>query len=136
MRIAKWMLALIALLACGLIAVGCGDDDEDSGSDEPATEETSSSDDTSTDETSDDSADTSTEGSTPDDVLAACQDAIAGTPGEEAGQPGCEAAADAFEQCLTQAEDIDDEGAKETALAACQDAADSAVAALESAPGG
>ncbi len=40
MRIAKWMLALVALLACGLIAVGCGDDDDDSSSsDEPATEE-------------------------------------------------------------------------------------------------
>ena len=30
MRIGKWMLALMALLACGLIAVGCGDDDDDS----------------------------------------------------------------------------------------------------------
>ena len=132
MRIAKWMLALIALLACGLIAVGCGDDDEDTSSDEPATEETSSS------ETSDEaeSDDTSTEGSTPDDVLAACEDAIEGTAAEDAGQAGCQAAADAFEQCLAQAEDVSDDGARETALAACQDAADQAVAALESAPGG
>jgi hypothetical protein len=128
MRIAKWMLALMALLACGLIAVGCGDDDEDSGSsDEPATEESS-------DSSSDDSS--STEGSTPDDVLAACEEVIEGTAAETAGQAGCQAAADAFEQCLTQSEDIDDEAARETALTACQDAADQAVAALESAPGG
>lgn len=132
MRIAKWMLALIALLACGLIAVGCGDDDEDSSSDEPATEESSSSDDTASEE----SDDSSSEGNTPDDVLAACEEVIEGTPGAEAGQAGCEAAADAFEQCLTQAEDVDDDSARETALKACQDAADQAVAALESTPGG
>ncbi len=136
MRIAKWMLALIALLACGLIAVGCGDDDDDASSDEPATEETSSSDDTSTEETSDEGDEASTEGSTPDDVLAACEDVIEGTAAEEAGQAGCEQAADAFEQCLTQAEDVSDDAARETALAACQDAADQAVAALESAPTG
>ena len=69
-------------------------------------------------------------------MLAACEDVIAGTPGEEAGQAGCEAAADAFEQCLAQSENVDDEAAKETALQACQDAADQAVEALESAPQG
>ncbi len=128
MRIGKWMLALMALLACGLIAAGCGDDDEDSASsDEPAATEESS--DTSSD-------DTEAEGSTPDDVLAACEEAIAGTPGEEAGQPGCEAAAEAFEQCLTQSEDIEDDASRETALAACQDAADQAVDALKAAPTG
>jgi len=128
MRISKWMLALIALLACGLIAAGCGDDDEDSSSsDEPATEESS-------DSGSDDSS--STEGSTPDDVLAACEEVIEGTAAEDAGQAGCQAAADAFEQCLAQAEDIGNDGARETALGACQDAADQAVAALKAAPGG
>ena len=120
MRIAKWMLALMALLACGLIAVGCGDDDDDSSSsDEPATEET---------------AEASAEGSTPEDVLAACEDVIEGTAAEDAGQAGCEAAADAFEQCLAQSEDIDDEDSRETAVTACQNAADQAVEALESAP--
>lgn len=131
MRNAKWILALVGLLACGLIAIGCGDDDEDTGTDEPATEE--SSEDTSSEDTSED---TSAEGSTPDDVLAACEDAIAGTPGEDAGQAGCEAAADAFETCLAESEDIEDDSARETALAACQDAADQAVGALESVPGG
>ena len=120
MRIAKWMLALMALLACGLIAVGCGDDDDDSSSsDEAATEE---------------SAEASAEGSTPEDVLAACEDVIEGTAAEDAGQAGCEAAADAFEQCLSQSEDIDDEDTRETAVTACQNAADQAVEALEGAP--
>lgn len=132
MRNSKWILALVGLLACGLISVGCGDDDE-SGSDEPAASEESSSDSSSEDTSSDDSG---AEGSTPDDVLAACEDVIEGTPGEEAGQAGCEAAADAFEQCLTQSEAVDDDAARETALQACQDAADQAVDALKSAPTG
>jgi len=119
MRIAKWMLALMALLACGLIAVGCGDDDDDSSSDEPATEE---------------SSEAAAEGSTPDDVLAACEDVIEGTAAEDAGQAGCQAAADAFEQCLAQAEDVEDEDSRETALTACQNAADQAVEALQAAP--
>ena len=124
MRIAKWMLALVALLACGLIAVGCGDDDEDSGSSgEPATEESS--------EASDEAA---AEDSTPEDVLAACEDVIEGTAAEEAGAAACQTAADAFEQCLTQAEDIEDEDTRETALTACQNAADQAVEALQDAP--
>ncbi len=29
MRNSKWILALVGLLACGLIAAGCGDDDDD-----------------------------------------------------------------------------------------------------------
>jgi len=123
MRITKWMLALVALLACGLIAVGCGDDDDSSSSDEPATEESS--------EAADEAA---AEGSTPEDVLTACEDVIEGTAAEDAGQAGCQAAADAFEQCLAQAEDVEDEDTRETAVTACQNAADQAVEALQSAP--
>jgi hypothetical protein len=127
MRIAKWMLALLALFACGQIAVGCGgDDDESSSGDEPAAEETS-------DPSSDDP---STKGSTPDDLLAACEEAVAGTPAEDVGKAGCEQAADAFETCLTEAENLNEDSASEKALAACQDAADQAVKALEAAPGG
>jgi hypothetical protein len=119
MRTTKWILALTALLACGLIAAGCGDDDSS----------TSSS--TSSDST-DSGATSSSGGSTPEDVLSACQDAIAGTPAEAAGEAGCQAAADAFQQCSDQAEAADS-AAADTALQACQDAADSAVKALESA---
>jgi hypothetical protein len=69
-------------------------------------------------------------------VLTACEEAIAGTPAEDVGQAGCEQAAEAFETCLTEAEGVDEDSARETALAACQDAADQAVEALEAAPGG
>lgn len=134
MQIGKWMLALVALLACGLIAIGCGDDDE-STTDEPATTESSDTGSEDSDSEDTESEPTESEGSTPDDVLAACQDAIAGTPAEGAGEASCQAAADAFEQCLTQAEDISDDSARETALNACQDAADQTVDALKSAGG-
>ena len=128
MRIAKWMLALIALLACGLIAVGCGDDDDDSSSDEPATEESSSSDDSSSDDSS------SSEGVDADAFLSECQDAFSGTPAEDAADTACQQAADALEQCGQQAEDAGgDDEVVETAIAACQDAADAAVEQLEAA---
>jgi hypothetical protein len=129
MRIGKWMLALMALLACGLIAVGCGDDDDDSSSsDEPAAEETS---DTSSDDSSDDS---SSSGVDADAFLAECEDAIAGTPAEDAGGAACQQAADALESCGEQAEAAGaDDAAVEQAVAICQDAADQAVEQLEAA---
>ena len=132
MQIAKWMLALIALLAGGLIAVGCGEDEVDPNTDEPATEETTPADEPLGDATEE----TATEGSTPEDVLATCEDVIEGTEAESAGQSACQAAADAFELCLDEAEKIDSEDARETALKACEDAADEAVSALEATGGG
>ena len=42
---------MAALLACGLIAAGCGDDDEDSADDSPATTESAPADTTATEET-------------------------------------------------------------------------------------
>ena len=129
MRIAKWMLALMALLACGLIAVGCGDDDDDSSSsDEPATEESS---DSSSDDSSDDSSSTSVDA---DAFLAECEDTFAGTPGEDAAASACQQAADTLESCGKQAEaaGADDE-AVESAVAICQDAADQALEQLEAA---
>ncbi|MDX6587191.1 MAG: hypothetical protein QOI31_1664 [Solirubrobacterales bacterium] len=127
MRIAKWMLALMALLACGLIAVGCGDDDDDSSSsDEPATEESSSSDDS--------SSDSSSSGVDADAFLSECEDAFAGTPGEDAAATACQQAADALEQCGDQAEAAGgDDSAVEAAVQICQDAADEAVKQLEAA---
>jgi hypothetical protein len=129
MRIAKWMLALVAILACGLIAVGCGDDD-DSSSDEPATEESSSSDDSSSDDTS------SSGGVDADAFLSECQDAVAGTPAEDAGNTACQQAADALEQCGDQAEAAGaDDDAVESAEKICQDAADQALEQLQAANG-
>jgi hypothetical protein len=123
MRIAKWMLALMALLACGLIAVGCGDDDDDSSSsDETATEESSS------------SGDSSSSGVDADAFLSECEDAFAGTPGEDAAATACQQAADALEQCGQQAEAAGgDDSAVEAAVQICQDAADEAVKQLEAA---
>src|SRR5688500_5741224 len=113
MRIAKWMLALIALLACGLIAVGCGDDDDASSSDKPATEESSSSDDSSSDDSS------SSTGVDADAFLSECQDTFAGSPAEDAADTACQQAADALEQCGEQAEAAGgDDAAVETAVAA------------------
>ena len=127
MRIAKWMLALIALLACGLIAVGCGDHDDESSSDEPATEESSSSEDTS-------SEDTGSTGVDVDAFLAECEDTFAGTPGEDAAATACQQAADALESCGEQAEAAGgDDKAVEQAVQACQDAADQAVEQLQAA---
>src|SRR5689334_19889439 len=127
MRIAKWMLVLIGILACGLIAVGCGDDDDDSSSDEPATEESSSSDDSSSDDSS------SSGGVDADAFLSECQDAGQGAPGAD---EACQQAADALEQCGEQAEAAGaDDDAVDAAIAICQDTADQAVEALQAAGG-
>ena len=78
MRNAKWLIALVALMAMGLIAAGCGDDDDTTAASDTATEAT----DTSAEETtSDDSGDTS--GSSSEDVLNACIDVIEGKPSED-----------------------------------------------------
>ena len=133
MRNAKWLVLLVGVLACGLIAAGCGDD-EDTSSTVATPESTSTTSDDTGDETSttsDDSGDDSSGGNTPDDVFNACMDVIAGTPAEAAGQSACESARDAFEQCTSQAESIGDSSGQDLAVQACQDAADQAVAALE-----
>jgi hypothetical protein len=124
----KWLIALSAVMASGLIAAGCGDDDESTTAVETTTaaEETTA-EDTTASEDSDDSS-----GSTPDDVYNACIGVIEGTPAEAAGQTACEQARDAFEQCLTQAEATPEEG-RDLAIQACQDAADQATQALEAA---
>jgi hypothetical protein len=134
MRNAKWILLLVGVLACGLIAAGCGDDDDSSSSTVATEESTSTTDETTSDDTettTEDSGDDSSEASTPDDVYNACVDVIEGTPAEAAGMPGCESARDAFEQCTKQAESITDDSGHDLAVQACQDAADQAVAALE-----
>jgi hypothetical protein len=58
---------------------------------------------------------------------------IKGTPAEAAGETACQQAGDAFEQCQQQADAIDDNAGHDTAVQACQDAADQAVAALQAA---
>ncbi len=131
MQIGKWMLALMALLACGLIAVGCGDDeDSDSGSTSSDSSEESS--DTSSDDSSDDSG-SATEVDV-DAFLSECEDTFAGTPGEDAAATACQQAADALESCGDQAAEAGaDDAAVEEAVRICQEAADETVEQLQAA---
>ena len=122
MHNSKWLFALAALIAVGLVT-GCGGTDDNSSS-------------TAATDTSSTSSTTSStpEGSTPDDVYNACIDAIKGTAAESAGQQACSQARDAFQQCTTQASNAPEGTARDTAIKACQDAADKATSALKSAP--
>jgi hypothetical protein len=117
-----WLSACVAIVAAALVA-GCGGGGSTSA---PATTEAAP--------TSTSSSTTEASGgATPDDVYQACLDAIEGTAAEQAGQTACAQARDAFEQCATQAKNAQGP-ARETAIKACQDAADKATAALQSAP--
>src|SRR4051794_484706 len=100
MRNAKWVIALVALMALGMIAAGCGSSNDTSSTAASTTATESSS------TTGGSSSTTSSGGSggaTSADVLKACEDAIKGTPAESAGQTACQQAADAFDQCNQQA---------------------------------
>jgi hypothetical protein len=129
MRSTKWLAALAALLACGLIAAGCGSDDE-------TTSSTAASD-TSTEATTDESTTTSdtsdSDLATPDDVYNACLDVIKGTAAESAGETACAQARDAFEQCTQQAEAQPEGEGRDLAIGACQQAAEQATEALQAA---
>jgi hypothetical protein len=118
-----WLVAIAVLVAFGLFA-GCGSSDDSSSSSTAASSTTSST------ESTDSGGGTSSGGSTPDDVYNACLDAISGTPAVAAVKPGCAAARDAFEQCTQQASNLSG-SEQDTAVQACQDAADKATAALK-----
>ncbi len=126
MRKTNWLLLVVGLLACGLIAAGCGDD-SDSTSDTSATIESTATDDTAATTEDTTSADTDS-GVDTDEFLSKCQDAVAGTPAEDAGNQICQQAADALEQCAGEAND-------DATIQACQDAADQAVKQLEATAG-
>lgn len=128
MKSSKWLFALMALLACGLIAAGCGDDDETTSA---ATTEETSAESTTEETTTEDTSDSDL--STPDDVYNACIDVIEGTAAESAGQTACEQARDAFEQCATQAEAQPEGEGRDLAIGACQQAAEQATEALQAA---
>jgi hypothetical protein len=141
MRKQVWILLIVGVLALGLVAAGCGNDD--SSSTEVTVEDTNASTTVSDGATSVTAEDTSTstdsdsssgEPATPDDVYNACIDVIQGTAAESAGQTACEQARSAFEQCAKQAESAGGDAADQ-ALAICQSAADQAVKSLQSAGG-
>ena len=133
MRKRNGLVVLLGLLACGLIAGGCGDDDSSSA--DTSTTESTSADTSTTESSTTESSTTASEGSTPDDVYNACIDAIEGTPAESAGQAACEQVRTGFEQCSKQAESAPEGTARDTAIAACQRAADATTSALQSGSG-
>jgi hypothetical protein len=121
MRIRNWLIALTALIACGLIAAGCGSDDDETTS--------ATGGETSTTQDGDSGASSA---STPDDVYQACLGAIEGTAAESAGKTACEQAKNAFAKCSEQADKAPEGTVRDKAIAACQNAADAATAALTS----
>ena len=128
MRNYQWLLAGLALVAAGLIA-GCGGSSSTTST--GAVTGTVSGPNGSATVTG---TTTSVSGATPDDVYNACLDAIKGTAAESAGQQACSQARDAFQQCTTQASNQPEGTARDTAIKACQTAADKATSALKSAP--
>ena len=127
MRKNVWILAITGVLALGLLAAGCGSDDESTTSvsvDDTAASTTVSGDDTSV--TAEDTSTADSGGVDTDEFLNECNDAVAGTPAEAAGQSACWQAADALEQCAGAAND-------DAAIAICQKAADEAVKQLQAA---
>jgi len=129
MRNYQWLLAGLALVAAGLIA-GCGGSSSTTTTGEVTGTVSGPNGSATVTGTT-----TSASGqATPDDVYNACIDAIKGTAAESAGQQACAQAKSAFEQCTTQAQNAPEGTARNTALKACQDAANKATAALKSAP--
>jgi len=136
MRSNKWLVILVGLLACGLLAAGCGGDEDESSTTEVTTEETATdvtieeptvteptTEETSTEETT--AEEPASGGASPDDVYNACVDALEGTGAEEVALSSCEQARDSFEQCL------EAEVAAGSETGVCEQAAEQAVKSLE-----
>src|SRR5688572_1687355 len=120
----RLLLVFAALLACGLIAAGCGDDDDDNGSDSPAAAETTP-------------TDTGDVGSV-EEAVEACKDGVEQTAGQLSEdlrndlEQLCEDAADGDEEeireasidiCRRVAEEVVPEGpGRDQALEACESA--------------
>ena len=102
MRTSKWLIALVAIMATGLIAAGCGDDDE---STTAAAETTSTSEETTSEDTStSDGSDRRRRQRPPMTSTTPASKRSRVGRAESAGQTICEQARDGFEQCASQAE--------------------------------
>jgi hypothetical protein len=78
----RLLLGLAALLACGVIAAGCGDDNDDNGDDSPATTEsapTATTGDTESDTTEDEGSDTTGDVDSVDEAVAQCKENVQAT---------------------------------------------------------
>ena len=133
----RLLLLFAALLACGLIAAGCGDDDDDNGDDSPATTETAPADSTET-TPSDDTSEDLDDLDSVDEAVEACKDSVEATSGQLSEdlqndlKDICEQAADGDEEEIRDAtleicrriveETVPDEATREQALAACESA--------------
>jgi hypothetical protein len=121
-----WLSAGLALMAAVLVA-GCGG----GGSTTSAAGTTAGG----SASTSSSSTTTAASGdATPDDVYNACLDALNGVGNQQIVQQGCSQARDAFQQCATAASNAPEGSARDTALKACQDAANKTVAQLQASP--
>jgi len=77
----RFLLLLVALLACGLIAAGCGDDDDgDDGDDSPVATETAPAEPTDTDEADDDTP--PVDDATIEQAVEACQESVRSSGGQ------------------------------------------------------
>lgn len=128
----RWILLLVGLLACGLLAAGCGDDDTESSPPEAPTVPTDA---TAPPEPPNfPGGDTSTGSDTSTDVdvdafYDSCINAAAGTSAESSASDLCARTRDGLKQCADAAEAAGDSAT----MKVCQDTADQVLRELEGA---
>ena len=98
----RLLLVLAALLACGVIAAGCGDDDDDNGDDSPAATESAP-------------ADTTGDVDSVEEAVAACKENVQST-----AQQLSEELRGELEDLCDKAASGDEEDVRDAALEACK----------------
>jgi predicted outer membrane protein len=98
----RLLLGLAALLACGVIAAGCGDDNDDNGDDSPAATESAP-------------ADTTGDVDSVEEAVAACKENVQST-----AQQLSEELRGELEDLCDKAASGDEEDVREAALEACK----------------
>jgi hypothetical protein len=116
----RWLTALGALLALGLLASGCG------GETTTVTVAPST--------TSSSGSSTTSSEATPEELYDECIDAVEGTPAESTGQTTCQQTRDVLEQCIQQARSLP-QSAQASAIRICDSAARQAIDGLKAAGG-
>ena len=114
----RLLLLVAALLACGLIAAGCGDDDDDNGDDTPVATETAPADTTAADTTaetteSEDTPDTSDEAT--EAAIEACKEGV-----QTSGSQLSEELRNDLEDICEEAAGGDEEDIREASLEICK----------------